>query len=119
MEYLQLWDLVGVVLHPEIVDVHSWVHTSSGQYSTKSAYNQFFLGSITFEPWKCLWKAWAPLRCKFFLWLAVLNRCWTADQLARRHLLHPATCPLCDQAEETIQHLLIDCVFSLRVVCGA
>jgi hypothetical protein len=22
--------------------------------------------------------------CKFFIWLAIKNRCWTADQLAKR-----------------------------------
>lgn len=28
---------------------------------------------------------------------------------------HPAACRLCDQAEETIQHLLVSCVFSWQV----
>ena len=55
---------------------------------------------------------WAPAKCKVFLWLAVRNRCWTADQLAKRNLPHLSLCPLCDQAEETIQHLLTSCVFA-------
>jgi hypothetical protein len=42
-----------------------------------------------------------------------LLRYWTADRLARRGLPHPECCPLslCDQHEETIEHLLISCVF--------
>jgi hypothetical protein len=40
------------------------------------------------------------------------NRCWTTDRLAKRGLPHPSVCPLCDQEEETIQHLLISCVFA-------
>ena len=44
----------------------------------------FFVGSIHFEPAKRVWKSWAPPRCKFFIWLASLNRCWTTDRLARR-----------------------------------
>jgi hypothetical protein len=46
------------------------------------------------------------------LWLVAHNRCWTADRLARRALSHPDRCPLCEQEEETINHLLSACVFS-------
>jgi hypothetical protein len=35
--------------------------------------------SITFEPWKRIWKSWAPNKCKDFLWLAIRNRYWTAE----------------------------------------
>ena len=38
-----------------------------------------------------------------------------ADRLAKRGLPHPERCPLCDQAEETINHLLVSCVFSRQV----
>ena len=44
------------------------------------------------------------------MWLAVRNRCWTAYHLQKRGLPHPEHCPLCDQEEETIQHILISCV---------
>ena len=37
---------------------------SSGIFSTRSAYRAFFVGAIHFEPWKRLWKAWAPNKCK-------------------------------------------------------
>jgi hypothetical protein len=30
-------------------------------------------------------------------------------------LSHPAACPLCDQAEETIDHLLVSCVFTHQI----
>jgi hypothetical protein len=49
---------------------------------------------------------------QIFLWLVAHNRCWTADRLARRGLDHPPICPLCDQEEETLDHLLVSCVFS-------
>jgi len=35
--------------------------------------------------------------------------------LAKRGLPHPECCPLCDQAEETIDHLLVSCVFTQEV----
>jgi hypothetical protein len=43
------------------------------------------------------------------------NKCWTAERLARRGLQHPSVCPLCDQEQETMQHLLISCIFSRDV----
>jgi hypothetical protein len=45
--------------------------------------------------------------------VACHNRCWTADQLARNGLPHPACYPLCDR-EETINHLLISCTFARK-----
>jgi hypothetical protein len=43
------------------------------------------------------------------LWLAAHNKCWAADRLAKRGLSHPDKCLLCDQEEETINHLLVSC----------
>ena len=40
------------------------------------------------------------------------NKCWTADRPKKRGLNHPDKCPLCDQDEETINHLLVACVFA-------
>ena len=52
------------------------------------------------------------LRCQFFAWLALQNRVWTSDRLARRDLPHQERCPFCDQDVEIINHLLIRCVFA-------
>ena len=113
IEYLQLWELLSnIELQPDLEDVHVWKFTNSGVYSTKSAYEALFIGAIQFDPWERIWKSWAPGKCKFFLWLVAHNRCWTADRLAKRGLNHPPKCPLCDQVDETIDHLLVSCVFT-------
>ncbi|WVZ50907.1 hypothetical protein U9M48_002113, partial [Paspalum notatum var. saurae] len=115
VEFLQLWDVVEEVTLGEGPDQHLWKFTQSGCYTSKSAYSAFFEGSIKFRPWRLIWKSWAPHQCKFFLWLAKNNRCWTADRLAKRGLPYPDACPLCDQADETLQHILIGCVFSRQI----
>jgi hypothetical protein len=58
------------------------------------------------------WKTWAPPKCKLFMWLDAHKRCWTSDNLAQRGLPHPEHCPLCDQEDETLDHLLVSCVFT-------
>lgn len=94
VEYLQLWDLVdGLELQANTPDQHIWRLNSQGTYSSKSAYEALFFGSIKFAPWKCIWRSWAPLKCKIFIWLAVKNRCWTTDRLVKKGLPHPPTCP--------------------------
>jgi hypothetical protein len=55
---------------------------------------------------------WAPSKRRFFLWLATHKRCWAANRLAKRGLDHPSKCPLCDQEAQTLDHLLVSCVFS-------
>jgi hypothetical protein len=49
---------------------------------------------------------------KLFLWLADLVRCWTADRLEKRGLSHPDKSPLCDQDQESTDHILVGCVFA-------
>jgi hypothetical protein len=86
--------------------------SASGVYSTKSAYRAMFQGDMCFEPADQVWTSWSPEQCKFFIWLVHHDRCWTADRLAKSALAHPDLYLLCDQAPETINHLLVDCVFA-------
>ncbi|GJN40511.1 hypothetical protein PR202_gb29733 [Eleusine coracana subsp. coracana] len=109
-EYFQLWDVLLEMNLSQTKDVHIWCLDGSGQFSSKLAYRAFFNGAIPFEHWSRLWKSWAPPKCKVFLWLAIRNWCWTADRLAKRGLPHPSKCPLCDQEDEDVQHLLTTCV---------
>jgi len=113
IDYLHLWDVLSdFFLQPDVEDRHIWRFSSDGQYSAKTAYKGFFVGTTSFEPCERIWKTWAPPKCRFFVWLVAHNRCWTADRLARRGLPHPERCLLCDQAAETIDHLLVQCVFA-------
>lgn len=73
------------------------------------------MGGIPFAAHTKLWKSWAPLKTKIFIWLAIWNCCWTADRLSRRGLQQPQCCPLCDQEPENIQHILVTCVFSREI----
>jgi len=113
MEYFLFWDILyDFELQPEVEDYHIWKLSNSGQYSAKSTYDSLSMGKILFRPWERIWKTWAPAKCQFFLLLVAHKRCWTSDHLARRGLSHPEKCPLCDQADESIDHLLIKCIFS-------
>ncbi|GJM95649.1 hypothetical protein PR202_ga12415 [Eleusine coracana subsp. coracana] len=111
-EYFQLWDALMEMHLSQVEDVHTWKFDSSGQFSSKSTYSALFNGAIPFEHWRRLWKSWASQKCKVFLWLTIQIWCRTADRLAKRGLPHPPKCPLCDQEDEDVQHLLTTCVVS-------
>jgi hypothetical protein len=72
-QYLLLWDTLREVVLTQDDDQHVWRHEAFGRFSSKSCYSVLFTGSIPFEPWKRLWKSWAPPKCKTFLWLAMRN----------------------------------------------
>lgn len=122
-EYLHLWDMITrEELHEELQDSIAWAWEKDGRHSTRSAYAAKFWGREVAPTAMFTWKSRAPLQCRFFTWLALRNRCWTSDRLARRGLDHQEACPLCDQEEETINHLLLECVFTREVwaaVCRA
>lgn len=82
-QFFGLWMLVNEIhLDESTEDDIVWKHTTSGHYSAASAYNAQFLG-MTFSPLDhMVWKAWAPPKVKFFAWLAIQDRIWTADRLA-------------------------------------
>ena len=112
-EYLQLWIKVSTwEQQADGPDLVGWSWETNGRFSVRSAYAAKFWGR-TVEPMAELtWKSHAPATCKFFAWLALRNRCWTSDRLARRGLPHQDACPLCDQEDETIDHVLLTCVFA-------
>jgi len=60
-----------------------------------------------------IWKI--PMKFKLFIWLAGKGKLLTWDQLRRRGWEGPGLCPLCRQAQEDINHLLIHCHFSQEV----
>jgi hypothetical protein len=115
-EFFILWQILAKVrLSPEREAELLWAWSADGVYSSKSAYNAFFVGRPQARAAAQVWRSRAPYGCRFFAWLVSKDRCWTADRLERRGLPHPTACPLCDQEPETIQHLLLGCVVAREV----
>lgn len=92
-----------------------WNLTPDGEYSAKSAYQAQFFGTTFTDMKRLVWKAWAPPKAKLFAWLALQNRLWTADRLARRGWQNCGLCPLCKATPETADHLLLHCRFTTRI----
>lgn len=107
--------LQEVTLLPQQVDRIIWLHTSDSQYSASSAYKLQFVGMSTSMTAENVWKTKAPPRCKFFTWLMLQNRVWTAVRLLIREWPNDYFCPLCIRNLETVSHLFQDCCYSRSI----
>lgn len=84
-EYVELWLAAHrVQLTPGQDDSVTWKLSLNGVYSSASAYQAQFIGSVPFDLTPIIWKPWVPAKCKFFSWLAIRNRLWTTDRLETR-----------------------------------
>lgn len=57
----------------------------------------------------------AEEKVRFFTWLLLQDRLWTADRLQRRGWTHDDKCCLCDQDLESAKHLFLECPFAKEV----
>ena len=116
VQFVDLWvRLLGIQLQMDVDDDITWKFEANGEYSAGSAYRAQFLGSTSTVMNKTIWKVWAPPKVKFFSWLAIQNRIWTADRLQKRGWENCGLCALCRRANETSGHLFFKCRFTLRI----
>ena len=111
-DYVRLWHTLAWITLNDEPDCFRWKWTSSGTYTASSAYRAMFIGTVRTPATHWVWKSWAPLRVKFFTWLALKQRLWTADRRRRHNLDAHDTCWLCDKEAETADHMLISCSFA-------
>ena len=52
---------------------------------------------------------------KFFAWLWVQSKILTADKLTKRNWPCDPVCQLCDQEQETVVYLCLECVYAQEV----
>ena len=111
-----LWDrLADFPLAPDSDDELSWKWTASGGYTASSAYLALHNGATQLNGADRIWKTWAPLQVKFFLWLAVKHRHWTSDRRLRHGLTADPIYRHCDQENESSDHIIFRCSYSLQV----
>lgn len=97
-------------------DQFLWPADVSGRYTTKSAYKRLCMGLVRSPMATCIWRSWAPLKCKIFAWLTVQYRLWASDKRARHGLQdEPSPCYTCLQEEDNVDHILTQCGYAREV----
>lgn len=117
LQYMHLCQAINTVdRDPSRPDSFTWPRSPTGSYTAKSIYD-YLCSELDRSPTaKCNWKSWAPLKCKLFVWLALQYRLWTSDRRARHGLQdHPSACYTCLQAEDSVDHILVNCTYAREV----
>ena len=63
------------------------------------------------SPWKLIWNSLVPLKVSFlFVWEVRWGKFLTTENLKKRGFQLASRCPLCSEAEENLNHLLLHCL---------
>jgi hypothetical protein len=89
-----------------------WLPSKDHIFQVKSYYDTLTCKREGWFPWKSIWKAKVPPRVAFFTWTAALGRILTAENLRRRHIILVSWCCMCKADGESIDHLLLHCVYA-------
>jgi hypothetical protein len=104
-----------IQLSPGVANQLDWRWSVNEVYSSRSTYAALFMGQAAVLGVKELWKTKAPNKCRCFMWLVLLDRCWTAERLQRHGIHSSSSYILCCQGVESVDHLTIQCVISREV----
>lgn len=141
------WDqekLQGLVLEEELREIQKipisftnradkliWRHTSSGSYTVKSGYLQAAKKmrpisnqpSSSFSPskemWTRLWNIPTIPKVRLFMWKVVKNWIACKENLFRKKCAHNPLCPICEEENESIEHILFRCPWTKTVWIGS
>ncbi|KAM0044066.1 putative RNA-directed DNA polymerase [Helianthus debilis subsp. tardiflorus] len=106
----QLCSLLADVSLVDSNDKWSWLADPKGVFSVKSAKRLMF---SVYDPvsWFVLeWCRWVPSKCNIHVWRMEMDRIPTCEALRKRNIaIEDSSCPLCNSAEETVEHVFIAC----------
>ncbi|CAN1800751.1 Uncharacterized mitochondrial protein AtMg00310, partial [Linum perenne] len=104
-------------------------HSPSGVYTVSSGYEvgmrsrpnlfSFNLSPMDFSTWISIWSLQIQPKLRFFLWKILHRILPTLHGIMvriRSETIDPL-CPVCYDAPETVEHLLVHCVITRRFLC--
>jgi hypothetical protein len=107
-------------------DVRRWHFTENGEYSVKSGFCVAMerastpvassSDSMAMEKWWTkFWQLRVPPKVKLFCWRVCLGQIPVRAVLARKKITSDDSCPVCQEARETVFHSFWGCRWSMRV----
>ncbi|XP_058732849.1 uncharacterized protein LOC131604425 [Vicia villosa] len=116
---------IPLSVHPD-EDNMVWQFEKNGEFSVKTAYHASRAHKDSLLPgpsspanqkiWPLIWKAPISARQRNFLWRVAKNILPSRGNLLKKGMFIDSQCPLCSAGTETVQHLLMECVFAKQVL---
>ncbi|KAJ1688151.1 hypothetical protein LUZ63_019541 [Rhynchospora breviuscula] len=104
------------IYNPGLPQRLTWKWSTTGDYSAASAYRLLADPGMRSPYHKLLWKIKAPPKVQIFLWLILLDRVLTQQNLVRRNWPSITSCQCCSEGcMETSVHLFVHCNFAKQI----
>ncbi|KAF5197982.1 hypothetical protein FRX31_012431 [Thalictrum thalictroides] len=99
-------------------DLVVWTPTSSGEFSTKSAYRAFnhILNKVVWH--SLVWGKFVIPKYSFTFWQLFSGSIQTVDRLRQKGIPAANGCVLCGNQRESFLHLFFECRYSSKVWQG-
>ena len=95
--------------HPNGEDMLLLKEVKAKSFSVKVMYKGYDISPAFDFPYCLIWNLVIPPKIGIFTWEAAWGKVLTLDNLKRRGMAFANRCFLCEEDEETIDHLLIHC----------
>lgn len=109
-----------------------WLYTKHGNYEVRSGYQAekerrknhdnstgSTSNSVDINIWKQIWNAKTTPKIKNFIWKLCKNVVPTRCNLFKRKMADSNTCPVCQEATEDVEHLLLLCPWTRPIWFGS
>ncbi|RVX05596.1 hypothetical protein CK203_027274 [Vitis vinifera] len=90
-------------------DTVRWSMSNDGNFLVKSLYKVLELDSLVCFPVKIIWNHWVQPKISFVAWAASWRKVLTLDQIQKKGWAITNDVFLCQDYEESIDHLLLHC----------
>ncbi|XP_076882090.1 uncharacterized protein LOC143530431 [Bidens hawaiensis] len=115
-EYTSCLNLVQNVVFGWEPDRWTWPSDPTGFFTVHSMKKLLSKSQVAHSLFILEWNNWVPLKTNIFAWKAEMDRASTLVGLTKRNVnAGSVVCRLCDEGEETSDHLLISCFYATMV----
>ena len=111
-------DLNRVKINHDYQDKVVWTAEEGGLFFVKSAYQvlELFIPSERSQSMEMLWEIKVVPNALMLAWKVLKGKIPTRVNLHRRGIVLPSSmCPLCNQEEETVNRLFVECKVAYKV----
>lgn len=114
---LDLHTRVSTMLNEEGEALKSWWWDKNASFFSQVLLHLLNDDKLKNSLYKSIWKKAYPLKIKFFNWLTLDKKILTMKNLANRNYnrISMTTCVFCQIAVETVDDLLVCCLFAAKI----
>ena len=106
-----------MIPNASIPDKMTWLPSSNGIFTVAATWEYIRAHKERVEWCPLIWFNKHIPRYSFVVWMAIKERLHTEDRLLQFGIVDDSCCVLCQQEEESHDHLFFNCKFANHILC--